>query len=229
MKLSHAVMLKLGMLSLSSLLLMSSPEKAAAACGTESYMADICTTAASFCPRNTMEAKGQLLSIAQYTALFSLIGTQYGGNGTTNFQLPDLQGRLPMGEGAGPGLTPRVQGQVFGNEQITQTLAQMPAHTHMAVVQNVQTALIASTEPATSSTPSEGSYLAAVPAAGLQTVKAYVQNPSESSKVALAGGATVSAQAAIGTAGASQPMNIMPPTTVLRYCVVTAGIFPSRP
>src|SRR5438309_1381582 len=84
----------------------------------------------NFAPLNWALCQGQILSIQQNTALFSLLGTQYGGNGTTNFALPDLRGRVPVGQGAGPGLTDRAVGEQDGTETAQIVAGQMPAHTH---------------------------------------------------------------------------------------------------
>jgi microcystin-dependent protein len=84
----------------------------------------------NFAPAGWALCNGQVLSISQYTALFSILGTTYGGNGTTNFQLPDLRGRVPMHPGTGNGLTPRVLGEIGGTESTTLTIANMPAHNH---------------------------------------------------------------------------------------------------
>jgi len=84
--------------------------------GPDEYLGEIMVTAANFCPRGTAEANGRLLPIAQYNALFSLLGTMYGGDGRTTFGLPDLSGRTMIGTGNGPGLTPRTQGERGGVE-----------------------------------------------------------------------------------------------------------------
>ncbi|HET9648626.1 MAG TPA: tail fiber protein, partial [Microlunatus sp.] len=84
----------------------------------------------NFAPRGWALAQGQILPIAQYTALFSLLGTTYGGNGQTNFALPDLRGRAPISFGQGPGLSAYDQGQVAGQEQVTLIGTQIPAHNH---------------------------------------------------------------------------------------------------
>lgn len=94
------------------------------------YIGEIKMFAGNFAPSGWAKCEGQLLPIAQNQALFSLLGTTYGGNGQTNFALPDLRGRVPMHYGTGPGLTPRVQGESGGSESNTLTVAQMPSHSH---------------------------------------------------------------------------------------------------
>src|SRR3972149_4604984 len=96
----------------------------------EGYLAEVRLWAANFAPRGWMFCWGQTLSINQYTALFALLGTTYGGNGTTTFQLPDLRGRVPVGVGAGTGLTQRVLGDAAGTETVTLLASEIPAHTH---------------------------------------------------------------------------------------------------
>ncbi|MAK61430.1 MAG: phage tail protein [Ponticaulis sp.] len=96
----------------------------------EKLIGEVFMTGANFCPRGTAMADGQLLPISQYSALFSLYGTNYGGDGRTTFGLPDLRGRAPMHQGRGPGLTDRRLGQKFGAETTTLTVSNMPSHTH---------------------------------------------------------------------------------------------------
>jgi microcystin-dependent protein len=86
----------------------------------------------NFAPNGWAVCNGQLLAISQNTALFSLLGTQFGGNGTSNFALPNLQGSAPLDFGQGPGLSPRVIGETGGEQAVTLTLVQIPAHTHQA-------------------------------------------------------------------------------------------------
>src|SRR6202012_5718198 len=84
----------------------------------------------NFAPQGWAMCQGQILPISQYSALFSLLGTQFGGNGTSNFALPDLRSRIPMGQGNGSGLTPRAVGETRGGEGVTLTTGQLPAHNH---------------------------------------------------------------------------------------------------
>src|SRR3954466_14292095 len=96
----------------------------------EGYIAVVSMVAYDFAPKNWAYCNGQLLSIAQNTALFSLLGTTYGGDGQTTFGLPDFRGRVPMNWGQGPGLSPRSLGEQGGSEAVTLLSTQMPAHTH---------------------------------------------------------------------------------------------------
>src|SRR6185503_14662217 len=96
----------------------------------EPFIGEIIMFAGNFAPRGWAFCEGQLLSIAQNSALFSILGTTYGGDGQTTFALPDLRGRAPMQWGQGPGLTPRFLGESSGAENVTLISTQMPAHTH---------------------------------------------------------------------------------------------------
>ncbi len=98
----------------------------------EPYIGEICMFAGNYAPRSWAFCDGQLLSIAQNTALFSLFGTTYGGDGRTTFGLPDLQGRAAMHPGRGPGLSTRRLGEKSGVETVTLNLTQIPSHTHTA-------------------------------------------------------------------------------------------------
>src|SRR3954467_10025114 len=98
----------------------------------EPFIGEVRMFGGNFAPRGWAFCNGQLLSISQNTALFSLLGTTYGGNGQTTFALPNLQGRVPMHVGQGPGLTNRTQGEVAGTETHTLNANEMPVHTHTA-------------------------------------------------------------------------------------------------
>ena len=113
----------------------------------DEYIGIIKLFAGNFAPRNWALCQGQLLPIAQNQALFSILGTTYGGNGTTNFALPDLRGRTPICFGQGPGLQPYVQGQTGGVETVTLIQTQIPAHTHMLNATNHSPARIVSGVP----------------------------------------------------------------------------------
>jgi microcystin-dependent protein len=170
------------------------------------YIAQIFMFAGNFAPRGSAFCNGQLLSIASNSALFALLGTTYGGDGRVNFALPNLQGRVPMGAGNGPGLTPRTLGEAGGSETTTLNVNNLPAHTHAATL-NVSTAAATATSPA-------GNVLAAA--------EREVYAPSASMVAAS------TSAVAVQTAGSNQPFSIMQPYLVINYCIATQGIFPSR-
>jgi microcystin-dependent protein len=97
----------------------------------EPFLGEIIMFGGNFAPRGWAFCDGQLLAINSYTALFSILGTMYGGDGRTTFGLPDLRGRVPMHKGNGPGLTPRNLGQKSGSENVHLTVGQLPAHNHV--------------------------------------------------------------------------------------------------
>lgn len=182
----------------------------ASACNGDSYIGTVCTTAAFFCPRGTLEANGQILPIAQYQTLFSLIGTTYGGNGQTNFVLPDLRGRVIVGTGQGAGLAPVSQGQVGGSESVTLTVAQLPAHSHAATARVPATATNGNTDNPAGAAP-----------ARLPRATNYSTGNAEGS---LAG-----VSVAVGTTGSNQPVPLRNPYLALRHCIVVDGLFPAIP
>lgn len=182
------------------------PETAKA--GTDPFIGDIIAVGYNFCPRGWMSAEGQILSIASNTALFSLIGVTYGGNGTTTFGLPDLRGRGAMGQGTGPGLTPRSQGQMVGAEAVTLSVNQLPSHSHAVNANNLDGDLPGP----------GGKLLAAAPPSGVGSETIYSdQAPNVTMSSAM-----------IGASGQSQPFDVEDPTLVMRYCIAIEGIFPSR-
>lgn len=156
----------------------------------------------NFAPRGWALCNGQILSIAQNTALFSLLGTTYGGNGQTTFALPNLQSRVPIHQGQGPGLSSYVMGQQAGTETVTLLNSQMPAHTH---------SLVASSGDAVSGKPA-GKFLA--------NTTAPIYNTSQD-------GTLLGAQS-IGIQGGNQPFSIIQPYLVVNFCIALEGIFPSR-
>jgi microcystin-dependent protein len=165
----------------------------------EGYIGQVILFAGTFAPRGWAFCQGQLLSIAQNTALFAILGTTYGGNGQTTFALPDLRGRTPVGAGQGPGLGNKSLGQMGGEEAHTLLASEMPAHNHVLNGTNADQ---------TTNRPG-----GALPAKG----GAYGTSPN-----------TTLAAGALGTAGGSQAHNNLPPYLGLNYIICLEGIFPSR-
>ena len=171
----------------------------------EPFIGEIRMFGGNFAPRGWALCHGQILSIAQNTALFSLLGTTYGGNGQTTFGLPDLRGRAPIGWGQGPGLSNRSLGEVGGVENVTLTAQQMPAHSHAAN---------ASGNSGNTNTPVGKVWSKD---AGVQSAT-YTGNAPNG----------VMAANAIGSAGGSQPHENMPPYMAMNYVIALEGIYPSR-
>jgi microcystin-dependent protein len=158
----------------------------------------------NFAPRGWAFCNGQLLSIAQNTALFSLLGTTYGGDGRTTFALPNLQGRSMIHYGSGPGLNPVQIGQSGGNENTTLTVNNLPPHNHTVQV-NVNTA--------TGEESSSTSYLSS-------HAGAFSEAPSANAVLAGVNQTNV---------GGNQPVSIRNPFLGINVCIALQGIYPSRP
>ena len=173
--------------------------------GVEPFIGEMMMVGYSFCPRYFAEANGQILSIQQNTALFSLLGTTFGGNGQTTFALPDMRGRSPIGAGQGPGLsTNYILGQSGGQESFTLNVSQMPAHNHLVNATN-----------ATADKAGPGDKLLASGASGLNLYSEAAANRTMNS-------------AMIGSAGNGQPVGHRGPFLTMRWCIALQGIFPSR-
>jgi microcystin-dependent protein len=157
-------------------------------------------------PIDWAACNGQLLRIAEYEALFTLIGTTYGGDGITTFGLPDLRGRVPLSLGQGPGLSNYVLGQRAGQEQVTLVSTQIPSHSH---------SLMATANPGTTAVPGTGVHLAATTSGTMYAPPANVASM------------TVMAPISVSFTGDSQPHDNMMPTLVANYCISLYGIFPS--
>lgn len=166
----------------------------------EPFLGEIRTFGGNFAPTGWALCDGRLLSIAQYSALFSLLGTTYGGDGKVTFALPDLQGRAPMHWGSGPGLTPRDIGESAGSSTVTLIQTEMPAHTHAGE---------ASLSSASALSPS-GNVLGD---AALYAAPPYT---------------TAMSPMAIGVTGGSQPHENMMPYLGVTFIIALQGIFPSR-
>jgi microcystin-dependent protein len=180
--------------------------------GAEPYIGEIMLFAGNFQVRGYAFCNGQLLSIAQNTALFSLLGTTYGGNGQTTFGLPDLRGRFPMHFGQGPGLSPYNLGERGGTPSVTLNTQQMPVHNHTL---NISAAAATSNSPA-------GNVLA---------VPNGLTSGSEENVAIKAYGAAPNGTAnnnSIGTAGGSQPFGVMNPYLTLNFQIAVEGIYPPR-
>lgn len=178
----------------------------------EGYMAVITPVAYDFAPKNWAYCNGQTLPIAQNQALFSLLGTTYGGNGVTTFALPNLQGRVPVGTGQLSGGSNYTLGEITGTETTTLTINNMPAHNHNGVVAITPRAGTGSDESNPDSTYPGG------------VTNGYATTPTASTNL---NGPTI-ISTTIGIAGSSQPFEILTPYLVLNYVICMYGIFPSR-
>lgn len=171
----------------------------------EPFIGQIAFVAFNYAPIGWAECNGQLLPIQQNTALFSLLGTTYGGNGVTTFALPDMRGRIPMHAGQGTGLSPRTQGEITGAETHTLTITETPAHTHT---------LRASTAEGNTNLPTN-----AYPANTKTLDKEYSTATPD----------TAMNPQAVSIVGGNQPHNNMQPSLALKCIIALQGIYPSRP
>lgn len=169
----------------------------------EPFVAEIRIVGFNFAPSGWATCDGQILSIAQNTALFSLLGTTFGGNGQTNFALPNLQGRAPMHPGQGPGLSQHDLGEISGSESVTLIQTEIPAHNHN---------LNANNSAADRAVPA-GAALA-------QTGSDRVYGPVAQT--------TTLSPSALGITGGSQPHNNMQPYLAVNFVIAMEGIYPPR-
>jgi microcystin-dependent protein len=187
------------------------------------YLGQIIQFGGNFAISGTAMCNGQLLSIQQNTALFSLIGTFYGGNGTTNFQLPDLRGRSMIHQGQGQGLSPYVIGQPGGTENATLLQNNLPSHTH-AITSSFNASGL---QPkATAIVPAAGSVLGHTDdiSSNAQKAQPAIYCPSGTTANVALGGLNVSA----GLTGNNIPFSILNPYLAITCLIMLQGIFPSR-
>lgn len=202
-----------------------------AGCGTDDYLGSICMTAATFCPSNTQEAAGQTLAIASNEALFSLLGTQYGGDGRVSFSLPDLRGRTPVGQGQGSGLQRITAGERRGVEMTRLSVPNLPPHSHSATFTpdgSGAAKLKASTVAGNKKTPQDGDYLAAGDAPATAAAQIYSDSLNEPVTLGGVSAVTGGGSVTVGNTGAGAAFTNYPPQLGMRYCIVTQGIYPSR-
>ena len=176
---------------------------ATAAFGQNRFIGSVSLVPYNFAPIGSAMCNGQLMAIAQNTALFSLLGTTYGGDGRVTFALPDLRGRVPVGMGSGPGLTPRTMGEVSGEESVTLTIQQMPAHNHTAEASST----------AGNTVSPAGAYWAPGPRMLLYSTATSLAPMSP---------------LALGNAGGNLPHDNLKPYLTLNYIIWLQGIFPPR-
>jgi microcystin-dependent protein len=174
----------------------------------EPLLGQVMLFAGTFAPVGWMLCQGQLLPISEYEALFTILGTTYGGDGVSTFALPNLSGRVAVSAGTGPGLSNWALGQVGGSESSTMTTQNMPSHLHT---------LLGSNQSGEATSPQNASLAAfgtSLPPAGPYTSGAA--------------NTTLSAQS-IGATGSGAPFSVIQPSLALNYIIAVEGIYPSRP
>lgn len=170
------------------------------------FVAEIKMFAGNFAPRGFAFCAGQTMSISQNSALFALLGTTYGGNGTVTFGLPDLQGRVPMGAGAGSGLTSRAWGEKAGGETTSILTSNLPQHTHP---------LLGSANVGTQNAPVPNAMLAQ-------------SSQRDAQFVDLSGAGALVSMGPTGIAGGNVPISIVQPYLAIYFIIALQGVFPSR-
>lgn len=181
---------------------------------TEPFIGEIKIFGFNFSPIGYDFCNGQSYSIAQNTALYSLIGTNYGGDGQVTFNLPNLQGRIPVGQGTGPGLPTYAIGENGGTTNVTLMASNMPPHSHVAT--GISVNIPVASGGGDTELPN-GAYLAQ------SQGDFYSSAPTSGSNY---GAVSVSGQT--GLAGSNLPFSVANPYLSLNYCIATEGIFPSR-
>lgn len=200
--------------SASAIALAGMPAAPVQAQGIDPYIGQMLNVGYTFCPRGWFSAEGQLLPIGSYSTLFSLLGTNYGGDGRTTFGLPDLRGRTPLGQGTGAGLPAYALGQTGGVESVTLTANEMPSHTHVTAPE----AYLPTSSQAPDTNSPDGNSLGTHPAGNNVYFSGTPDLP----------GMVVNGTIAIGTTGGSQPHTNMGPYLVTRWCIASQGVYPSR-
>jgi len=181
----------------------------------EFYIGQVILFAGTFAPVGWVLCDGSLLPIAQYDALYSIIGTTYGGDGQTTFAVPDLRGAVPVSSGQGPSRSNYALGQTAGSESVTLTSGQMPGHTHTAVP---SAAVNVSSQPADQTSPSGNFY-------GKPAVDLYNATGGQGNTLSAA---VASYTTTLQLAGGSQPLPTMSPYLAMNYCMCTDGIYPTQ-
>jgi microcystin-dependent protein len=176
----------------------------------EPYVGQICSFGFNFAPVNWAFCNGQTVPISQNDVLYTLLGTTFGGDGVNTFNLPNLQGQVPINQGQGPSLSNYVMGQQSGTESITLTSLQIPSHTHPAFTCNT---------PGTTNVPSTGTALSDE---GPGTPQVTTYAPNASAPQAPLSGSTIS------PSGGSQPHENLQPYLALNFCIALLGIFPPK-
>ena len=188
----------------------------------DQFLSTILIWPPNFAPTGWALCAGQMLSISQNTALFSLLGTMYGGNGTTTFALPDLRSRVPLGAGQGPGLSTYVEGQSGGTENVSLNINTLAPHTHPATPAGLSATVPAMTTIGTTNQPGPSAALAAPTDAARNPLNIYSSAAANQSL----GPGTVGGS--VAPAGGGQPHPNIQPYQSLNYIIALVGIYPSR-
>ncbi|MBX9406428.1 tail fiber protein [Pseudomonas baetica] len=191
------------------------------------YMGTVLTFAFNYAPSGWALCNGQMMSVSQYSALFALLGTNYGGNGVQTFGLPNLQSRMPICQGTGPGLSTRVMGEISGTEAVIPTLNNLPNHTH-TLAGLTATTTVQLANPASNPLGAPTATNAYIGASGTGPGLANIFSDAQGASPVPLKGAQTAISGTITSTGNGQSMAIMNPYLVLNFSIALQGIFPSR-
>ncbi|MEC4726956.1 tail fiber protein [Shewanella sp. D64] len=199
----------------------------------EPFIGEIKMVSFNYAPRSYAKCDGALLPISQNDAMYALLGTQYGGDGRTNFKLPDLRGRTPMHQGNGPGLTSRAMGQSFGSQTNRLDISQLPTHSHsLADIEapinaELNISIPASSENATQDSPIDGVMATAISAG--RAVPSYAAESNGDMKAFKAGfNTTAQLNGNTQNTDNNTEINNLQPVQVVNFIIALLGIFPPR-
>ncbi|HLO77847.1 MAG TPA: tail fiber protein [Magnetospirillum sp.] len=187
----------------------------------DSFVGEIRVFSFDWAPTDWACCNGQIAYIQQYTALFAIVATRYGGDGRTTFGLPNMQGYAPIGAGTGPGLTKRSMGQVYGHEGCSLTSQTMPSHDHGVTMKGVTTNYTSLTAAPTAGNSSLGRVVRPTSATTTTSINEFVP-PPVTNLIPLA-------DATCGVSGGSQQHENRQPFLAMNFCVSLGGIFPVNP
>lgn len=182
----------------------------------DGFLGEIRMFGGNFAPRSWALCQGQLLSISQNTALFSILGTTFGGDGRVTFALPDFRSRIPVGQGQEPGLSSYTLGEQIGSESHTQTISELAVHTHTAT----STSTLKCNSNPGNDTAAKNNYLAEAPA------NTFIYSDTQTNTTMGAGAVDVQVQ--IENTGGSAAFDIRQPVLCVNFIICVEGIFPSR-
>ncbi|MBL3658258.1 phage tail protein [Fulvivirga sediminis] len=196
----------------------------------DGFISEIRYFGPNWAPRNWFPCDGRLLAISQFTAFYSLIGTLYGGDGRTTFALPDLRGRVPVGSGGGPGLTPRSNGQRGGIQSVTLNITEIPSHSHSATtsnpIANGATATVKVNNSASNTITPEGNYPGLSQAAPIYETSSNATMANDA--VVISNISFNPIQTTIGLTGGNSSHENMQPWTCVLPIICYQGEYPSR-
>ncbi|WP_440785019.1 phage tail protein [Pseudomonas syringae] len=192
------------------------------------FMGSIMMFGFDFAPYGWVQCNGQTMSVNQYQALYSLMGVTYGGNGSSTFMVPNLQGRVPVNQGSGVNLTPRVMGASSGVEKVTVAIANMPAHVHALSTLTATTTINLANPAVAGATIAPTTDNAFIGASTTGPMSANIFSPNAGTTPVVQKGVTTAVGGTMQPVGGSLPLDSMNPFLVVNFSIALQGIFPTR-